>query len=49
MFEKLKTRVATWKRYTRTVSELSALSNRELDDLGFGRADISRIAREASR
>ncbi len=49
MFEQMKTRFATWKKYSRTVSELSALSNRELDDLGFGRGDIARIAREASR
>jgi uncharacterized protein YjiS (DUF1127 family) len=49
MFETLKTRLATWKRYNRTVSELNALSGRELDDLGFNRADIIRIAREASR
>jgi uncharacterized protein YjiS (DUF1127 family) len=49
MFESLKSRFNTWKTYNRTVSELSALSNRELDDLGFGRADIKNIAREASR
>ena len=49
MFESLKTRFTTWKKYNRTVSELSALSNRELDDLGLARGDIARIAREASR
>jgi uncharacterized protein YjiS (DUF1127 family) len=49
MFEQLKTRYSTWKKYSRTVSELQALSNRELDDLGFGRADIKTVAREASR
>jgi uncharacterized protein YjiS (DUF1127 family) len=49
MFEHLKTRFTTWKKYNRTVSELQALSNRELDDLGFNRADITRVAREASR
>jgi uncharacterized protein YjiS (DUF1127 family) len=49
MFESLKTRFTTWQKYSRTVSELSALSNRELDDLGFGRADIKTIARQASR
>jgi uncharacterized protein YjiS (DUF1127 family) len=41
--------VRRWKRYSRTVSELSHLSNRELADLGLSRADIPRIAREASR
>ena len=49
MFESLKTRYATWKKYSRTVAELETLSTRELSDLGFGRSDIRRIAREASR
>jgi uncharacterized protein YjiS (DUF1127 family) len=49
MFEVLKTRINAWRRYNRTVSELSALSNRELADLGIGRADIERVAREAVR
>lgn len=49
MFEVLKTRISAWKRYNRTVSELNALSNRELSDLGIARADITRVAREAAR
>ncbi len=49
MFEVLKARVSNWKRYNRTVSELSALSTRELADLGIARGDIARIAREATR
>ena len=50
MFETLKTRYSTWKRYSRTVSELGALSNRELADLGIQPvADIARVAREAAR
>ncbi len=49
MFEVLKSRVATWKRYSRTVSELQSLSNRELADLGIARNDISRIAKDAVR
>jgi uncharacterized protein YjiS (DUF1127 family) len=49
MFETLKTRYSTWKRFNRTVSELNALSNRELADLGILRADIGRIARDAVR
>jgi uncharacterized protein YjiS (DUF1127 family) len=49
MFEVLKSRVATWKRYSRTVSELQSLSNRELADLGIARTDIGRIAKEATR
>jgi uncharacterized protein YjiS (DUF1127 family) len=49
MFEVLKTRIAAWKRYNRTVAELSQLSSRELADLGIARGDINRVAREASR
>jgi uncharacterized protein YjiS (DUF1127 family) len=49
MFEVLKSRISTWKRYNRTVSELNALSNRDLSDLGISRADINRIARAAVR
>ena len=49
MFEVLKTRITTWKRYNRTVTELQALTNRELADLGIARGDITRIAREAAR
>ena len=49
MFEVLKSRVATWKRYSRTVSELQSLSNRELADLGIARTDINRIAKDAVR
>jgi uncharacterized protein YjiS (DUF1127 family) len=49
MFEVLKTRISNWKRYNRTVSELSALSNRDLSDLGISRTDIPRLAREATR
>ncbi|NMD06997.1 MAG: DUF1127 domain-containing protein [Phyllobacteriaceae bacterium] len=49
MFEVLKTRITAWKRYNRTVSELNALSNRELSDLGIARSDIQRVARQAAR
>ena len=49
MFEVLKTRIATWKRYSRTVSELQSLTNRELADLGIARTDIQRVARDAAR
>jgi uncharacterized protein YjiS (DUF1127 family) len=49
MFEALKTRYSTWKRYNRTVAELSALTSRELADLGIVRADIEQIARSAAR
>ena len=36
-----------WRNYRRTVNELSALSNRELDDLGINRGDIPYVARGA--
>ncbi len=49
MFEVLKSRYSTWKRYARTVQELEMLSNRDLADLGIARSDIPRLAREASR
>jgi uncharacterized protein YjiS (DUF1127 family) len=49
MFEVLKSRYSTWKRYSRTVQELEALSSRDLADLGITRADLPRLAREASR
>ena len=35
--------------YTQTVRELGALSDRDLADIGIGRSDIRRIAREATR
>ncbi len=49
MFETLKNRIAAWQKYSRTVTELESLSNRELADLGFGRSDIRTIARQAAR
>ncbi|WP_421693274.1 DUF1127 domain-containing protein [Aestuariivirga sp.] len=49
MFEVLKSRYSTWKRYSRTVQELESLSTRELADLGISRVDIPRLAREAVR
>ena len=35
-----------WNAYKKTVSELSALDNRALADLGIKRGDIETIARE---
>lgn len=45
----LKNRYARWRRYRRTLNELSGLTNRDLHDLGIARAQIPHIAREASR
>jgi uncharacterized protein YjiS (DUF1127 family) len=49
MFEVLKSRYASWQRYSRTLQELERLNNRELADLGISRSDIPRLAREAAR
>ena len=49
MFENLSRRYRRWKVYSRTVTELQGLSNRELADLGISRVDIPRLAREAIR
>ncbi|OHV81700.1 DUF1127 domain-containing protein [Rhizobium sp. LCM 4573] len=36
-----------WRKYRETVSELGRMTDRELSDLGIGRADIRRVARTA--
>jgi uncharacterized protein YjiS (DUF1127 family) len=36
-----------WRAYRRTINELSALSTRELNDLGITRSDIPFIARRS--
>ncbi|MCL6285370.1 DUF1127 domain-containing protein [Ruegeria sp. 2012CJ41-6] len=46
--EALKARFANYRLYRQTVSELSALSDRDLADLGIHRSMIRRIAMEAS-
>jgi uncharacterized protein YjiS (DUF1127 family) len=38
---------SSWRKYRETVSELGRMSDRELSDLGIGRADIRRVARTA--
>ncbi len=38
-----------WSAYQQTVRELASLDNRQLNDLGISRADISKIAREHAR
>lgn len=47
--EDLKLRFARHRVYRRTVSELSALSNRELADLGLHRSMIRRVAMQAAQ
>jgi len=38
-------KIKQYRNFRRTVSELSNLSTRELDDLGITRADIPNVAR----
>jgi uncharacterized protein YjiS (DUF1127 family) len=38
-----------WAAYQQTVRELAALDNRQLNDLGISRVDITRIARDHAR
>jgi uncharacterized protein YjiS (DUF1127 family) len=46
-------RVGHWfveqRRYQETLSELAALSDRELDDIGLTRGDIEFVARRCAR
>ena len=48
MFEVLKSRITKRNTYKKTVVELSALSNRQLSDLGIQRANIAVVARDAA-
>ena len=40
MFDSLARKYRNWRTYQNTVSELSRLSTRELDDLGIARGDM---------
>ena len=37
-----------WSRYSRSVSELNRLGDRELADIGISRSDIPRLAWESA-
>ena len=41
-------RWAAYQTYRRTVAELEMLTDRELNDIGLGRWDIRRVARESA-
>lgn len=41
-------RIAAYRSYRATFAELSALSDRELEDLGICRGDIHQISRESA-
>lgn len=42
-------RIARYRIYRQTLTELSSLSDRDLDDLGIRRADVYSIAMDSSR
>ncbi|RYB04946.1 DUF1127 domain-containing protein [Lichenibacterium ramalinae] len=48
MIKTLSIKIAAWRRYRDSVRELSRLSDRELDDLGIGRADIQALVRQST-
>lgn len=39
--------LTNWRKYRQTINELARMSDRELRDLGIGREDIRRVARDA--
>ncbi len=48
MFAALVRMIREWKRYNRSVLELSRLGDRELADIGISRSDIQRVAWNAA-
>jgi uncharacterized protein YjiS (DUF1127 family) len=48
MIKSLTIKIAAWRRYRDSVRELSRLSDRELNDLGIGRADIGALVRQST-
>ncbi len=48
MLKSLTVKIAAWRRYRESVRELSRLSDRELNDLGIGRADIAALVRQSA-
>lgn len=43
-----RTRTLQWRAYTKTTKELSALSDRDLADIGLNRSMIPDVARETA-
>lgn len=39
--------IRNWRTYRQTVTELQRMTDRQLSDLGIGRCDINRVARDA--
>ena len=48
MFAALVRMIRDWKRYNRSVTELSRLGDRELAEIGISRSDIQRVAWSAA-
>ena len=48
MIKTLTLKIAAWRRYRDSIRELSRLSDRELNDLGIGRADIAALVRQSA-
>ncbi|MGN6570737.1 MAG: DUF1127 domain-containing protein [Pseudolabrys sp.] len=48
MFAAIVRTIREWKRYNRSVTELSRLGDRELADIGISRSDIQRVAWSAA-
>ncbi len=48
MIKSITTKIVAWRRYRDSVRELSRLSDRELNDLGIGRADIGALVRQST-
>ena len=48
LFETMVTRYKQRRLYRETFDGLSALNNRELEDLGLSRGDLRRVARESA-
>jgi uncharacterized protein YjiS (DUF1127 family) len=47
LIKTLTSRFVAWRRFRDSVRELSRLSDRELNDLGIGRADIASVVRQS--
>lgn len=45
LFKDAKAKLAAHLQYRRTINALSAMTDRELDDIGIGRSDIEAVAR----
>jgi uncharacterized protein YjiS (DUF1127 family) len=48
MFATLVRLIREWRRYHRSLRELSVLGDRELADIGISRSDIQRVAWNAA-